>query len=188
MLRMSNSALGVSVDAPSRAETRSVSRLWLTVRGLILRRVVWSIAVGLSLAASSGCGSSAAPKPQPSASSSASPHAIPSPTTARPGRLDLSASIQGSVTDSRDHSPIAGALIIVGGAVTQTKTNSYGRFRVAFPANRATPVTVTAVGYGGGLAEGTLRKGQSATVDFRLVAALSGQPPPPSRPITFGQP
>jgi hypothetical protein len=116
------------------------------------------------------------------------PSPVPATSARVSGPLHFTAALAGTVTDARDHSPIAGAVVGVGGGVRSARTDAEGRFRVEFPAGRAVGVTVTATGYVQALGNGTLRRGQTAHVHFQLNRIVTGQPPVPSQPITFGQP
>jgi hypothetical protein len=94
----------------------------------------------------------------------------------------------GSVTDKTTNSPVPGALVTVGTGQRSARTSAYGAYRFTFPAGIAVPVTVSASGFAGALAMGTLRPHQKLKLDFKLTRIVPGKvtvPPPPS---VFGHP
>jgi hypothetical protein len=96
--------------------------------------------------------------------------------------------VLGSVVDKQTNSPVPGALVTVGSGQQTVRTSAYGAYRVAFPAGIAMSVTVSAPGFAGELAMGTLRPHQKLKLDFKLTRIVPGKvtvPPPPS---VFGHP
>lgn len=97
-----------------------------------------------------------------------------------------SAVIQGTVTDAKTHSPLAGALITVGSNNHVTLTGPFGRYRLSFPAGPPVPVQVTMKGYAGQLAMGSLSPHKKLTLDFKLTSIKPGHPAAPPAPTFFG--
>lgn len=124
------------------------------------------------------------------------PHALPTtppvnyptPTPFPPSAY--TAVIHGTVTDGKSHSPIAGAIIVVG--VPQAHhiahTNAFGEYRITFPAGPPVPVQVSANGFEQALAMGNVRAHSSLTVNFRLSRVVLGKPVAPPPPSIFGSP
>jgi Carboxypeptidase regulatory-like domain len=153
-----------------------------------MRACLLSLAVAIAVA---GCGSSSSKgSPSPTATPQLTPGRLP---TARPVATftpiplsDYSATIHGTITDSKTGSPIPGVLVSVSGGAKTAHTDAFGGYRVAFPAGASAPVVVTVNGFTGGLAVGRLKRHQSATVNFKLVPIVSGTPTVPPPPFTFG--
>lgn len=100
-----------------------------------------------------------------------------------------SAQIFGRVTDIKTGRPLKGAIVTVGsGGRHVTRTGVHGRYRLAFPATLAIPVTVRLRGYTGALAMGRLAPHRSARVNFQLTHITPGKPVPPPAPRVFGSP
>jgi hypothetical protein len=94
----------------------------------------------------------------------------------------------GSVVDKKTNSPVPGALVTIGNGQRSGRTSAYGAYRFTFPAGVPMPVTVSANGFAGALAMGTLRPHQKFKLDFKLTRIEPGKvtvPPPPS---VFGHP
>lgn len=100
-----------------------------------------------------------------------------------------SAQVFGRVTDAKTGAPLKGALVSLGtGGRHAVRTGAHGRYRLAFPAALAVPVTVKMPGYTGALAMGRLARHRSAQVNFQLSHITPGAPVPPPAPRVFGTP
>jgi hypothetical protein len=109
----------------------------------------------------------------------------PTPIPAR----DFTAILHGKVTDAKTGSPVSGALVVVGQRPRHTTiTNSFGQYRVTFPAGPDIVVQVTKHGFAGQLAMGRIKQHGSSTVDFKLAPTSVNKPAAPSPPMTFGTP
>jgi hypothetical protein len=96
--------------------------------------------------------------------------------------------IQGTVTDSKTHTPLAGALITVGTGNHVTRTDAFGKYRISFPAQVSVPVQVKMNGYASDLAEGRLGPHKTLTLNFKLSSIKPGHPAAPTAPQVFGNP
>lgn len=106
-----------------------------------------------------------------------------SPTTTKSSH---NASIlYGSVVDSQNGSPLAGATVSVNRGQRATTTDAFGTYRIQVPGGAPFPVQVTMTGYAGQLAEGTLKPGTRYRLTFSL-QRLTGTPVAPVPPILFG--
>lgn len=99
---------------------------------------------------------------------------------------DFTATLTGTVSDAKDHSPISGALVVVGENRLVTKTNAFGHYTIHFPGGIAFPVQVSKQGYLSRLALGTIQPHQHLTYNFRLPRIVNGVPPAPPPPSIFG--
>ncbi|HEX6506784.1 MAG TPA: carboxypeptidase regulatory-like domain-containing protein [Chloroflexota bacterium] len=96
------------------------------------------------------------------------------------------ATIYGTVADKKTGSPIPGAIVTVSNSRLSGKTSAFGAYRFRVPANVGVPITISATGYAGALAMGTLRRHQVLKVDFKLNRITPGKPVAPPPPISFG--
>lgn len=102
---------------------------------------------------------------------------------------DFTAILQGKVTDAKTGSPVAGALVVVGQRPRHTTTtNSFGQYRVTFPAGPDIVVQVTKQGFAGQLAMGRIKQHGSSKVNFKLAPTSVKNPAAPSPPMAFGTP
>lgn len=109
----------------------------------------------------------------------------PTPIPAR----DFTAILHGKVTDAKTGSPVAGALVVVGQRPHHTTiTNSFGQYRVTFPAGPDIVVQVTKQGFAGQLAMGRIKQHGSSRVNFKLAPTSVNKPAAPSPPMVFGTP
>jgi Carboxypeptidase regulatory-like domain len=115
------------------------------------------------------------------------PTLAPAPTPTTIPASDFTSAVQGTVTDAKSHSPIPGALVLVQFGLKSAKTNAFGQYHVAFPANATVSVETNAHGYGGGLAIGHLAPHRTATVNFKLNRVTKNGVAPPELPMVFGQ-
>lgn len=102
---------------------------------------------------------------------------------------DFTAVLHGKVTDSKTGSPVAGALVVVGQLPRHTTiTNSFGQYRITFPAGPDIVVQVTKQGFAAALAMGKIKSHGTTTVDFKLAPRDPSKPIAPSPPMVFGTP
>lgn len=128
----------------------------------------------------------------PTANPKITPHALPTlapaaTMTTIPASA-YTAVVFGTVLDKKTNSPIPGALVTLGNGQRTARTSAYGEYRFSFPAAIPMPVTVSATGFAGALAMGTLKPHQKIKLDFKLTRIVPGKvtvPPPPS---VFGHP
>lgn len=114
----------------------------------------------------------------------APPVTYPTPT-AIPGTA-YTAILKGTVSDAKDNSPLAGAVVVVGTGQRRVRTDSFGGYIVRFPAGPPVSVRVTMQGYQGQLAIGSIDPHKTMHLDFKLSKVASGQAPP--APTLFGTP
>jgi hypothetical protein len=106
------------------------------------------------------------------------PTSTPIPTSA------YTATIHGTISDAKTHSPLAGASISLGDGKHQTHSNAFGDYRLAFPGGVPEAVSVVMNGYLGSLAMGKVQPHRSLKLNFKLYPRVSGQAPAP--PSLFG--
>jgi hypothetical protein len=68
------------------------------------------------------------------------------------------------------------------------KTNTAGLYRIHIPSGHATPILVSARGYAGALAVGTVKPHTTTRFDVKLNPRIPGKPNVPPSPGTFGKP
>ena len=128
------------------------------------------------------------PTPNPKVTPGKLPTVAPAPSMTAIPASAYTAVVFGTVVDKKTNSPVPGAIVTLGTGQRSGKTSAYGAYRLTFPAGIAMPVTVSAPGFAGALAMGTLRPHQKLKLDFKLTRIVPGKvtvPPPPS---VFGHP
>jgi hypothetical protein len=128
------------------------------------------------------------PTPNPKVTPGVLPTVAPVPSMTAIPASAYTAVVFGSVVDKKTNSPVPGALVTIGNGQRSGRTSAYGAYRFSFPAGVPMPVTVSANGFAGALAMGTLRPHQKFKLDFKLTRIAPGKvtvPPPPS---VFGRP
>ncbi len=114
---------------------------------------------------------------------------FPPPATATPfPARAYSALVRGTITDRKNGSPIAGAVVTVGTNLRVVKTDGFGHYHVSFPVGAAVPIEVKAAGYTGALAMGAVYRRHTAVVNFSLNEKKPGKPGIPVPPQLFGHP
>jgi hypothetical protein len=98
------------------------------------------------------------------------------------------AEIHGTITDSRSHAPIAGAVVSLAGGQRTVRSDSQGHYSMKFPVGGAVSVQVSKSGYVAVPGVGMLAPGKSTVVNFSLQPRAKKEQAPPAFPVIIGHP
>lgn len=118
--------------------------------------------------------------------STVAPVPLATPTTI-PSQA-FTATLFGTITDAKTHSPLAGAIVKLGAGGRERKSDGFGRYKIAFPGGPMLTVTVTMPGYAQALTIGRVSAHHSLRLNFQLSRIVAGRPSAPPLPSVFGTP